>query len=147
MPDRVEVAIEKALVSRAQAFAAAQSPQVAISLPNIEFTPPSPVSQTSRYLRATFLPVPSNATLIPFNSHVTHSGLLQIDVFWGLNAGEYTPGRMASDLIAYFPRGSRLVQDGFTVRIDRAPYRGPMIKDDPWMMIPVSIPYQCFARP
>lgn len=146
MAEPVEVAIDKALIDRAQKFAAEQSPAIAISLPNIAFTPPEP-SKTAKWLRATFLPAPSVEVGIAFNSHVQHYGLLQIDVFYGIGAGEYAPGRIASDIIKYFPRGLRLSQDGISTLINRAPYRGSLLTSGAWTQIPVSIPYLCFARP
>lgn len=144
MAEPVEVAIESALLSRAQAFAAAQSPALAISLPNIAFTPPA-VGQNAKWLRATFMPAPSFETGISFNAHNQHYGLMQLDCFYGQGAGEYAPGRIASAAIAYFTRGLKITKDGFSVQITKQPYRGPMIKDDPWQMIPVTIPYLCFA--
>lgn len=144
MAEPVEVAINAALVARAQAFATAQG--IAISLPNIAFTPPT-AGQNTKWLRATFLPAPSVETGIAWNAHNQHYGLFQLDVFYGQGAGEYAPGRIASAAIAYFVRGTKLTKDGFTVLIHKQPYRGPMIKDDPWQMLPVSIPFLSFARP
>ncbi|MDB5724629.1 MAG: hypothetical protein JWQ16_1383 [Novosphingobium sp.] len=146
MAEPVGVAIESALLSRAQAFAAAQSPVLAIALPNVAFTKPTP-GPAAKYLEATFMPVQSVEMGVSFDAHVQHYGLLQISVFYGLGAGEYAPGRIASQIIQYFARGTVLIKDGFKVRIDKAPFRGPLIKDDTWMQVPVSIPYQCFARP
>jgi hypothetical protein len=144
MADPVEVAIESALLARAQTFATAQA--LTIALPNVAFTKPAP-GQTAKYLEATFMPVPSVVLGVSFDAHVQHYGILQISVFYGLGGGELAPGRTASLIIQYFARGTVLVKDGFKVRIDKAPFRGPLIKDDTWVMIPVSIPYQCFARP
>lgn len=149
----VEVAIESALLTKAQAFAAAQSPAIAISLPNIAFTPPESkvtvgaATTYGKYLRASFLPAPSFETGISWDAHNQHYGLMQLDVFYGQGAGEYAPGRIASAIIDYFKRGTRLTKDGVTVLINKAPYRGPMLRDDPWMCVPVSIPYLSFARP
>ncbi|BEV43919.1 phage tail terminator-like protein [Afipia carboxidovorans] len=141
MPEPVEVAINAALITRAQAFATAQG--LAISLPNIAFTPPA-AGQSVKWLRATFLPAPT-ATLPVGSGSDRYYGLLQIDVFHGVGAGEYAPGRIASAVIEYFDRGTTMTKDGFTVRVYRRPSRGPMIKDDPWMMVPVTIPFECFA--
>lgn len=141
MPEPVEVAINAALIARAQAFATAQG--IAISLPNIAFTPPNQTA-TAKWLRATFLPVPT-VTLPVGDGSDQYFGLLQIDVFHGQGSGEYAPGRIVSQIIDYFKRGTELNKDGFKVRIHKCPYRGSLIKDDPWVMIPVSIPYQCFA--
>jgi hypothetical protein len=151
MADPVEVLIESALLARAQAFATAQA--VTIALPNVAFD--SPPAKTvaggstvyGKWLRATFLPAPSFETGVSFNSHVQHYGLLQLDVMYGQGAGEPAVARIAAAAIQFFPRGRRLAKDGVSVLINSAPRRASMLKDDPWMQIPVSIPYLCFARP
>lgn len=154
MPEPVEVAIEAALLSRAQQFADVQSPPLAISMPNVAFDDqPEPVKKQGgvtvygKWLRASFLPAPSVETGISFRAHVQHYGLFQIDAFCGAGAGELAVARLASSLIQYFPRGLQLQQDGFQICIDRTPYRGSLIIKDGWSQIPVTIPYQCFARP
>jgi hypothetical protein len=150
MADAVEVAIEAALLKRATDFAAAES--LPIALPNVAFTPPAN-TPTAKYLRATFLPADSFATGISLNAHNQHYGLLQIDVFYGqggpsgAGGGEIAPGRIASAVIAHFPRGLRLTRDGFRVEVSDVPRRGALIPDAPWVMIPVRIPYRTFARP
>lgn len=163
MTEPVEVAIESALLSKAQAFASAQSPPLLISLPNIAFPgknpdgsdKPAPQATSTvggatvfgKYLRASFMPAPSVALGISNTSNNQHYGFMQLDVFYGQGSGEYAPGRIASAIISYFPRGLKLVKDGTTTQIIKQAYRGPMLKDDPWMMIPVTIPYVCFATP
>lgn len=141
MPEPVEVAINAALIARAQAFATAQG--MAISLPNIAFTPPT-ASATAKWLRATFLPAPTSTLPVGSGSD-RYYGILQIDVFHGAGAGEYAPGRIASAVIDYFKRGTTMTKDGFTVRVYRRPSRGPMIVADGWAHIPVSINYEAFA--
>lgn len=141
MPEPVEVAIESALLARATAFATVQS--IAIALPNVAFTPPT-AGANVKWLRVTFLPAPT--TSLPTGSGSDrYYGIMQIDVFHGQGAGELAPGRIASQIIDYFGRGTEVTKDGFTVRIYRRPSRGPMIRDDPWMMIPVTINFECFA--
>lgn len=147
MAELPEVAIEMALLERATAFAQAQS--LPLAVPNVDFTPPAAKTGNTygKYLRFTYMPAPSDASLIAFNSHVTHSGLVQIDAFMGAGAGEPALARIASAAIAYFPRGLQVAKDGFKVRIDRAAYRGPLIIQDAWAMVPVTVPWICFARP
>jgi hypothetical protein len=142
MAEAVEVAIEYALLTQAQAFATAQS--LTISLPNTTFTQPT-ASPTAKWLRATFLPADSLTLGLTAASSKRHYGLFQMDVFYGQGSGELAPARIASLIIAYFAMGTQLTKDGFTVTIPRQPYRGQMIKDDPWQMIPVRIPYHCYA--
>lgn len=141
MPDPVEVAIEAALLAHLGIFAAAQSPVITIAQPNIAFTPPSPVTPSARWLRATFLPVPSTRIISGPN---THAGLFQVDVFYGAGGGPLAPGRVASALIEHF-RDERLTRDGITVQVNALPYRDSMVTDAPWVFVPVRVPYQCFA--
>ncbi len=144
MADAVEAAIEYALLAHAQAFATANS--LTIALPNIVTIPP--VSTPSAcYLRATLMPAPSYSPGVGFASRNQHYGLLQLDVFWGLGGGEIAPGRVAADIIDYFERGTTLSRDGFSILVWKAPYRGRLVKDDPWVMLPVSIPYLTLASP
>lgn len=144
MADAVDVAIKAALLDRAQAFATAQGLGSAISMPNVEFTPPT-AGKTAKWLRATLLPNETDSRRVSDTEPALHFGFLQIDVFYGLGAGELAPGRIASAAIDYFPRGTVFERDGFEIRITREPYPQPLIKDDPWAMIPVRIPYQCLG--
>ncbi|HWV44130.1 phage tail terminator-like protein [Pseudorhodoplanes sp.] len=141
MADPVEVAIEAALLAHLGIFAAAQSPVITIAQPNVAFTPPSPVTPTTRWLRATFLPVRPTRIISGPN---THSGLFQVDAFYGAGGGELAPARTASALIEHY-RDQRLKRDGFTIQINQLPFRDPLVTDSPWVFIPVRIPYQCFA--
>lgn len=142
MPDAVEVAIEAALLAHASAFANNNS--LTISLPNIVFAVPT-VSATAKYLRATFLPAPTAPLAVSFAGTNQHNGIMQVDVFYGQGGGEIAPARIAANLIEWFAPGTSLVNGGFTVNVIRPPYRGPLIKSDPWMMLPITIPYIAFA--
>ena len=139
MTEAVEVAIELALSSRAQAFAASLSLPIALS--NINFTPPA-----GNYLRMTFLPA-DTATLCVGSGSDQHYGILQLDVFSGVGIGEIAPGRIAAEAISYFKRDTLMTSDGFDVRVSKTPYRGPQIRDGSWTFIPVRIPYNTFASP
>ena len=145
MPDAVEVAIESALLAHASAFA--NNSSLTISLPNIAFTPPT-VSATAKYLRASFLPAPAASLALSFTvgkANNQHVGILQVDVFYGQGGGEIAPARIAANIIEWFKPGTSLTSDGFTINVFRTPYRGPLIKSDAWMMLPVSVPYVAFA--
>jgi hypothetical protein len=121
MAEAVEVAIESALLTRAQALATAQG--LTISMPNIAFTPPE-VAQASKWLRATFLPNDTATIGVSYSSSNQHFGILQIDVFYGLGSGELAPGRVAAAVIEYFKRGTVVTKDGFSAQVTKAPTRG-----------------------
>ncbi|HXU02759.1 MAG TPA: DUF4128 domain-containing protein [Polyangia bacterium] len=142
MTDSVEVAIESALLNRLVAFCA--SPAIPLALPNINFTPPA-VGSNVFWLKADFLPADSFSPSIGYDADLQHYGLMQVSVFYGQGSGELAPARLAARVIELFPRGQQLIKDGFVVAMWRHPFRGSMIKDDPWVMIPVSVPYISFA--
>lgn len=147
----VEAAIETALMARATAFAAAQSLTIAVSNNPVNGTIPAP-SQTARYLEAWVLPYPTITTAIPYNATNQYYGVLQINIYQGMGGGSVPMKRIVGAIAAYFPIGLTLNQDGFEISIKSTTAKkvvteGPMIKSDPWMMIPVSVPYLCFAKP
>lgn len=148
MPDPVEVAIESALINRLVALTF--SPVIPVALPNVTLTPAPIAGPGVKWLRATFLPADSFAIGISFDAHNQHYGIFQVDVFYGQGSGELAPGRIAASIIAWFKRGTKLTKDGFIIECgvgNDVPKRGRLVEDDPWVMIPVSIPYRCFARP
>lgn len=142
MANAIEVATEKALIDRLIAYAT--SPDVQVSVPNVSFTMPQ-AGQNVWWLRGTFLPAETFALGVSYTATNQHYGIFQIDVFFGEESGEYAPGRIATDLIAWFKRGTKLTQDGFKVEMIRPPWRSRLIKDSPWVIIPVNVPYIAFA--
>lgn len=144
MTDVVEVAIELALLDRAQAFALDQG--LTIALPNISFTPPI-VGASAKYLRATILPADTIDLAISYSSTSQHYGLFQMDVFSGSGSGELAPRRIAAAIVNYFKRGTDMFSNGFKVNVPMTPRIGPQTMDGTWAMLPVRIPYQTFAIP
>lgn len=151
MTDMVEVAIQKALVNRYTALVF--SPSIQKAYPNVgssdkrTFTPPTPAPGVL-WLRASFLPAAPEALGISFASNNRHIGIFQVSVFGYQGDGEYVPGRIAATVIQWFKRGTRLTSDGFVVETgygSQVPRRAPLVEDPPWVMIPVSIPFQSFA--
>lgn len=142
MADAVEVAIESALLNRLVALTL--SPVVPVSLPNLGFVPPVPGPNVC-WLRGTYLPASSTELSIGFQSSNQHYGIFQVDVFYGQGSGDLAPGRIASSVLQWFKRGTILTKDGFSVKIAKLPSRGAAAEASPWIMIPISIPYLCFA--
>jgi hypothetical protein len=157
MPEPTEAAVKIALMDQAIAFAAAQSPALKISLPNgvgadgRPFKNPDPSAQ-AQWLRANVLPAPTVSTGIATNAHNLYAGYLQIDVMQGIGGGTAPMARVIAAIAAFFHVGMKLTKDSVTVQIvpdarKQVVSEGPMMIDGSWAMIPVSIPYQCFARP
>jgi len=144
MPDLVEVALKSALLNRLGALVLA--PPLPVAMPNVAFTTPTPGGTVKGWLRATILPEDTLAIGIPFNSYNQYWGIFRVDVFYTLNAGELAPGRVAAQVIQWFKRGTQVTKDGFVVTIYDPPYALAMTESNPWVMLPVIIPYKCFAR-
>jgi hypothetical protein len=144
MTDAVEVVIESALLDRYNAFSYGSPDILFLAQPNVSMTPPAASSQ-AYWLRATFLPATTVELGIDYGSSNQHQGIFQIDVFFGQDSGELKAVRLATNVISWFKRGTKMTKSGFSVEVVKAPYRSRMIKDDPWIIIPVSIPYLAFA--
>lgn len=147
MAEPVEVAIQKALTDRATAFAAAQGMAAAISYPNVAFIPPAAKTGTvyGKWLQVSFLPAPSFARGVDYASSNQHYGIFQLSAFMGFGSGEPAVKRIASAAAAYFKRGTIVTQDGFRATVYDTPTIASGFKDDPWWVVPVSIPFKCFA--
>lgn len=147
MPEPVDVAIQKALTDRATAFADAQVPALTIAHPSVVFTPPAAKTGNSfnRWLKLDFIPAPTVSLGVDYAASNQHYGTLQISVFVGFGAGELVPKRIAAAVAAHFKRGPPIDMDGFRIKISDTPKIGGGMKDDPWWMVPVSIPFKCFA--
>ncbi len=152
MTEPVEVAIQKALTDRATAFAAAQSPVLAVSYPNVAFTPPDAKTGAApaalaygRWLRLSSLPAPSFRLGVDIDSSQFY-GIFQIDVFYGYGAGEYAPKRLASAIAGHFKakRGRTIAHDGYPVEIYDEPKIAAGLKTDSWWQVPISVPYRLF---
>lgn len=142
MTDTADVAVQVALLTRLDALVF--SPALAVAYPNVPF--PEPVAKNGMtWLRATFLPAPKMALGIDTGSSNEISGILQVDVLMAPGLGEPPAARIAQQVANWFARGTDLVHGTQRVRVNRTPYRGRLMKADPWMMIPVSIPYQAFS--
>lgn len=140
MADTADVAVQKALLERLRTL----TPAVSTAYPNMPFTQPTPAFGV-QWLRANFLPAPKFATGIDTGSANQISGILQVDALMYPGAGELAVARLAQTVANWFARGTVLTQDGQRVDIVRTPYRGRLLKDDPWVFVPVSIPYLAFS--
>lgn len=142
MPDPVEVVIESALLDSFVALATSLT--LPYSVPNVPTDPPV-AGPGVCWLRATFLPAASYSLSVGYQSDAQHQGILQVDVFRYPGDGELAIGRVASQVIAWFDRGTKLSKTGVTVSVERKPYRSRLRSDDPWVVISVSVPYQTFS--
>lgn len=138
----IDATIEDVLLTRLEAFAGSQSMNLA--KPNVAFDPPTPVIYSTKYLRATFVPVLTE-TMRVADGEDMHIGFLQADVFHGQGRGELVPRRIADALCSYFPYNLSLFSGTVRVDISAKPFTAQALFDNPWVIVPVRIPYRCFA--
>ncbi len=142
MADAVEVAIVTGLLGHLEDLTF--TPVITVAWPNKPFDPPTP-AKTARWLRPTVLSADTFALTVGHDGSNRHAGFLQVDVFYGLGGGDVAARRVAASIIAHFKRGTEIEKDGFTIQVTGAPSALATVKSDPWIMVPVRIPYLCFA--
>lgn len=145
MAEPVEVAIYKALAEHLEALSFSPS-VIPIAFPSMPFTPPVESSAVPiKWLRVHHLPAPTAALSVDHSGANEYLGIMQVDVVHSAKFGEGPPARIASQVINHFTRGTVLTADGYVVRIDKPPFRSATRQDDPWIFIPVTIPWRSFA--
>jgi hypothetical protein len=69
------------------------------------------------------------------------TGLMQVSLFFPVNAGPDPAALRAQAIASMFPRGLTLVNGTLRVLIDASPFIGPARNEGAWYFLPVSIPY------
>ena len=143
MPLAIEAQIADLLLSHVNAFCAAESPTLAVSMPDVPFTP----TEGEPYLDVALLPNTTLNFAIADTGSSRYRGLLQIAVMWpsgqgGLLAALDLAGRVA----AHFAKGTRLA-DTIAVQSTSKPSIAPPMAEPGRLRIPVTVSYQCFAKP
>jgi len=108
-----------------------------IAWPNIPY---SPTVETT-YLRPLFLPGDTIQASLGANGQDDTFGIYQIDVVYKAGTGRSTLTDTVAD---HFSRGTVCSYNGVNVRV-RSVSIGPMIQDEAWVFVPVSISWQTFT--
>lgn len=137
MATSVEAKIQQALFAHMEAISL--TPAKPIAWPNLSFTPPA-----TGYLRVNDLPAPTQPFALAHDGANEYAGLFQVDVMWQQGRGAQEPKEAAGAVAKHFRRGVHLRNGGVLVEVTRASV-GPAIKDDPFMMTPVTIRYRAFV--
>lgn len=111
-----------------------------IAYPNVSFAPPD----DGKFLSVAFMPNRVRGDMIRFEDANEATGLLQIAVYWPLNAGMIAPQRVADSIITHFARGTVINADGFAVRVIEDPWSSTPLTDESRAMIPVTIPWRAY---
>ena len=120
----------------------ALSPAPAVALPGIAF-PPAGQEKPESYLQVSFLPN-GTETLSVGNGRQMHQGILQVSVYWKAGVGLIKPLDVADRIIGHFAKGTRLVSNDVTVKVDRKPWVSGPLQEPDRVQFPVTIPYRSF---
>lgn len=108
-----------------------------IAWPNIPYSP----SVGTTYLRPLFLPGDTIQASLGDSGKDDTFGIYQIDVVYKAGTGRSTLTDTVAD---HFSRGTVCSYNGVNVRV-RSVSIGPMIQDEAWVFVPVSISWQTFT--
>lgn len=111
-----------------------------------EGTPITPPTPASGWLRTHLLPAVSKPAGLGSAAQTIHTGIFQVSVFWPAGVGTGAAVAVADAVAALFHRGSSASSGSTRVEF-LTPSIAPLIHatDDPWLHIPVSVPYRAFA--
>ena len=116
------------------------APALPIAWPNLSFTKP-----TGGYLRGTQVPNMNRRLFIGSTGRHQRLGLLQIDVFGKKNENIAVAVEVAGKVAAHFPTDLKMRFGDVTVRVTEAPTIAQPIDDDTHVLVPVTVPVECFA--
>lgn len=139
----IEAQIADLLLSHVGAFCEAESPNLAVSMPDVPFTPP----EGEPYLDVALLPNTTLNYAIADDGSSRYRGLLQIAVMWPSGQGGILDALdLAGRVAAHFAKGTRLSED-VTVQSTSKPSIAPPMTEPGRLRVPVTVAYQCFAKP
>lgn len=135
----IETSIWLALKARVQALLL--SPAVtAIAWPNESFTKP-----TGAYLRVTHVPNLNRRLFLAGSDPHQRLGLLQVDYFGKKNQPAAVAIEIAGQIAAWFPADLSMTYGDILVRVTAAPTVVQAMDDDTHVLVPVTVPVECFA--
>ena len=108
-----------------------------VAWPNIPYEP----SVGTAYLRPLFLPGDTTQAGLGDTGLDDSFGIYQVDVVYKAGTGRSTLPDSVAD---HFSRGTVCSYNGVNVRV-RSVSIGPMIQDEAWVFVPVSISWQTFT--
>lgn len=133
----IEESIETALFTRVTSLSLSGSPSIA--WPNFSAEPAKP------YIRVDHLRNDTTRLFAKGSDPHRRQGILRLTVVAPLNDGPANALALAGAIAAHFPAQLTLHKDGVRVTVQKAPYVGPVVRQDASSDLQVSVSYQCFA--
>jgi hypothetical protein len=115
-------------------------PALPVAWPNVSFSPP-----VGGYLRASYLPNANRRFLDRASDPHQRVGFFQVDACTPLNRGAIDAQEIAGRIAEHFACGTEMWSGILRVSVTKAPDIARAMPDGTHWMVPVSIPYECFA--
>jgi hypothetical protein len=128
--------IRSAFVTRLQSLTGI--PQIAWE--NTAFTP----ELGTPYLRPFLLTGEPFQAEIGVDGANRHLGIYQISLYYPALLGVLTLNTMRDSILNHFKRGTVLEYNAFSITIQKA-YGGPMMQEQDWVHVPITIQYYLLA--
>lgn len=134
MTTGIEAKLFRCLTDHLDTFATAQS--LSVAKPNIPFTP----TPGTPYLKAWLLPASTDSNDIEGITE-DHQGVFQVSCWYPQGAGPMAVTEAASLVAAHYRR-QKLTHESLSLKIVKPPALSPLMEDDGWAHIAVSIRYR-----
>lgn len=111
-----------------------------IAWENYEFNP----TTGTAWLRPTLSPTRGRPTDVSASGIKRYDGLFLVDVFAPQGDGPKKGDDLADAVVAAYPPGTPLTDNGVSVQIEWAEVSGSAVTDPPWYMVPVAVKWKSF---
>lgn len=96
------------------------------------------------FLRAMTQHAPTTQTSIGNDGLNTQSGIFLINSFYGRGDGRGIQNTFLSELVDHFKRGTTIVENGVSIRIEAVTPQ-PSIDEDDWFNVPIQVRYIAYT--
>ena len=117
------------------------TPAMTLANPSVGFIP----QIDTPYLDVTVMPNLAGATGIAFGSQIRRQGLMQVSVFWPSGQGLVKPAQVASQIVSYWKRGTRIDRNGLIIKVNDSPKVASPISEPDWLQVPVTVAWDCIS--
>lgn len=100
--------------------------------------------EEASWIRSRLMISESKPAAVGAGNAVLWRGLYLLDCFAKQNLGPAVADSLSDDILALFPYGTQIVENGITINIRFSEGAGA-IQDDPWYYVPVTITWYAYV--
>lgn len=133
----IDSILEAALNAHLDAYAKPKA--IPIAWQGLAFTPPT----GKPYLRPALLPARTEQATLGSGGDNRHTGIYQVSVVYPDKTASTVVRRTADEIVNHFRLETRLSRDGYLIRVSSPPWGAPVLIENGFISLPVSIAYTC----